>query len=188
MKFRDLLAREYRTLSGDQLTRLEEHHELLTHWNKRLNLTRIGELDEIVKFHYCESLFLGGALPEGPLHIVDVGSGAGFPGIPVAILRPDCSVDLVESHTRKAVFLREASRQLSNVRVLAIRAELCDPTYDWMISRAVRPADIVSLGLARNVALLVGTKDASELPGSSVKVPWGTNRALAMFHVERLEP
>lgn len=186
--FRELLATEYApygVLSEEQLIRLEEHYSLLTLWNKRMNLTRIGHLDEIVKLHYCESLFLGRALPGHRLRIVDVGSGAGFPGIPVAILRPDCSVDLVESHQRKAVFLREASRHLSNARVLAFRAEACEPTYDWMIARAVRPSDVVALKLADNNALLVGAKDAAGLPGSSVPIPWGHDRVLAMFHVER---
>jgi 16S rRNA (guanine(527)-N(7))-methyltransferase RsmG len=185
MSFRELLVVEYGALSSDQLARLEEHYELLARWNKRLNLTRIDQLDEVVKFHYCESLFLGANLPTGPLRIVDVGSGAGFPGIPVAILRPDCTVDLVESHQRKAVFLREASRNLSNVRVLAIRAESCQPTYDWMVARAVRPSDLLSLNIAPNCAFLVGAEDSMTLPGSTVKVPWGLNRVLSVFHVER---
>jgi 16S rRNA (guanine(527)-N(7))-methyltransferase RsmG len=188
MTFRQLLATEYAaygTLSDDQLTKLEQHYSLLTLWNKRLNLTRIEDFGEMVSFHYCESLFLARALPEHPSRIIDVGSGAGFPGIPVAILRPDCSVDLVESHQRKAVFLREASRNIPNVRVLPVRAESCEPTYDWMIARAVRPSDVVSLKLASNVALLVGASDAVNLGGSILIVPWGTNRVVSMFHVER---
>lgn len=188
MMFRELLVSEYApygTLSDDQLAKLEEHYSLLTHWNKKINLTRISKFDEIVKLHFCESLFLGRALPSHPLRIVDVGSGAGFPGIPVAILRPDCSVDLVESHQRKAVFLREASRNLPNVRVLAVRAESCDPVYDWMVARAVRPDDVLSVKLAPDAALLVGAEDAADLTGSALRVPWGDNRVAALFHVER---
>src|ERR1700730_14203736 len=114
--FRKLLASEfapYTGLSDEQLDRLERHYRLLTLWNKRINLTRINSLEDVVRFHYCESLFLAKELPVGALSIVDVGSGAGFPGIPVAILRPECRVHLLESHQRKAVFLREASRELS---------------------------------------------------------------------------
>src|SRR5262245_12319813 len=110
--FRELLAKEfapYETLTEHQLDQLESHYRLLTAWNKRLNLARLGSVEDAVQLHYCESLYLGRALPLGNLRIVDIGSGAGFPGIPIAILRPECSVTLVESHQRKAVFLREAT-------------------------------------------------------------------------------
>ena len=110
-------------LSSGQCAALEAHYQLLLKWNRRLNLTSIKDLEEVVTRHYGESLFLGARLPEGALRIVDVGSGAGFPGFPVAVLRPECEVTLVESHQRKAVFLREASRGLPNVRVLGLRAE-----------------------------------------------------------------
>ena len=124
--FKELLAAEfgaYGSLSVTQLDQLQSHFATLTRWNERINLTRISELGDSVRFHYCESLFLARALPTGSKRIVDVGSGAGFPGIPVAVFRPDCSVTLVESHQRKAVFLREAVRELPNVRVVSKRAE-----------------------------------------------------------------
>ena len=86
--FSELLAAEfapYGSLSQSQLDLLEAHYALLMHWNKRLNLTRITELVSVVRLHYCESLFLGLHLPKTTLRIADVGSGAGFPGIPVAV-------------------------------------------------------------------------------------------------------
>src|SRR6266436_9755293 len=95
----------------------------MLHWNKVINLTRIERLEEVVDRHYAESLFVGANLPFGSLTIADLGSGAGFPGFPIAVLRPECSVTLIESHKRKAVFLKEASRALPNVVVLAQRAE-----------------------------------------------------------------
>src|ERR1700732_4321222 len=99
--FRELLTREfapYGQLTVQQIDLLEAHFKMLGRWNSRLNLTRIDSLEEAVRLHYCESMFVGTRLPSGPLRIVDVGSGAGFPGIPIAILRPDCAVTLVESH------------------------------------------------------------------------------------------
>src|SRR5580698_753922 len=93
--FREFLVKEfgpYGALSGSQLDQLENHYSALTRWNERLNLTRIQDLRESVRFHYCESLFLARFLPAGPHKIVDVGSGGGFPGIPVAIFRPDCEI------------------------------------------------------------------------------------------------
>jgi 16S rRNA (guanine527-N7)-methyltransferase len=184
--FRELLSREfapYGSLTVEQIDLLEAHYRLLVQWNARLNLTRIESVDEAVRLHYCESLFVGARLPSGPLRIVDVGSGAGFPGIPIAILRPECSVTLVESHQRKCVFLREASRDLKNVSVVTDRAENLPLGYDWLVSRAVSPKDLLKLTLANNLALLVGNE---EVPGCERRepIPWGAGRFLA-FHVER---
>src|SRR5580693_9684977 len=134
------------------------------HWNRRLNLTRIEDLEDAVRLHYCESLFLGKFLPAGALRIADVGSGAGFPGFPVAVLRPECTVDLVESHQRKAVFLREARAELGNIRVIGARAEtLGQGSYDWVVSRAVRPSEVLALNLAPQAAVLMSGSDLDRL-------------------------
>src|ERR1700736_2752496 len=114
-------------------------------WNKTINLTRIERVEEAVDRHYAESLFLGVNLPPGPLKIADVGSGAGFPGIPVAILRPNVSIALIESHQRKAVFLKEATRSLPNVTVISRRAEEIAESFDWIVSRAVSWSDLQHL-------------------------------------------
>jgi 16S rRNA (guanine527-N7)-methyltransferase len=183
--FKALLTSEYALigcLTQHQLDLLEQHYRLLCNWNKRINLTRIRNAREAVRFHYCESLFLGQWLPKGKLRIADVGSGAGFPGIPLAVLRPDCTIDLIESHQRKAAFLREASRQRANVNVVSKRAEECPGGYGWMISRAVRVEELLKLKLAPNLALLVGPGDADGL--EVLKLPWGERRRLA-FHVEQ---
>jgi len=135
---------------------LEAHYDLMLRWNAKLNLTRITDREEAWKRHYEESVFLAEKLPPGPLRIADVGSGAGFPGIPIAIVRPECTVTLIESHQRKAVFLREATRDLPNVRVLAMRAEEVKEKFDWIVSRAVSPEDVLKLDLAPNIALLTG--------------------------------
>src|SRR6266849_3407169 len=95
--FGTLLAAEfapYQVLPEAELTLLEAHYDLLCKWNKIINLCRFRHLREAVQLHYCESLFLGLFLPPGPLRIVDVGSGAGFPGFPTAILRSDFEVDV----------------------------------------------------------------------------------------------
>lgn len=171
-------------LTPAQIDALEEHYALMLRWNQALNLTRVETLDEAVFRHYAESLFLGVHLPAGPWRIADVGSGAGFPGFPVAILRPDCSVTLIESHQRKAVFLREASRALGNVRVLANRAEDVDQRFDRAISRAVSYKDLrrALKKLAPFADLLTGAEEPpAELgfiwePG--IVVPWGERKFL----------
>ncbi len=182
MTFQDLLQAEFGPfgeLTSEQLSQLEAHYELLVRWNRRLNLTRIVDLKEAVQFHYCESLFLGRALPSGPLTVADLGSGAGFPGIPVAILRPDLHVVLIESDARKAVFLREATRELTNVEALVSRFEDCSRRFDWVVARAVAPKSVLASQLADNFALLVGQND---IPASSrvIEIPWGRSRVLAI--------
>ena len=195
--FADLLSERLAgvvELSPGQAEALESHYQLLLRWNRTLNLTSIKKMEEAVERHYCESLFLGTHLPQGRLRIADVGSGAGFPGFPVAVLRPDCSVTLIESHQRKAVFLREASRSLPNVRVLAKRAEDVNEQFDWAISRAVSYEDLASFlkNLAPNADLLTG---GEEPPGGigfvwqpQIPMPWGAQRFLRIGHQEPISP
>jgi 16S rRNA (guanine(527)-N(7))-methyltransferase RsmG len=171
-------------LTPAQAEQLHQHYELLNRWNQTLNLSSVQEEAEAVERHYCESIFLAAHLPQGTLRIADIGSGAGFPGFPVAVLRPDCSVTLIESHQRKAVFLRESSRQLTNVRILAKRAEDIKQTFDWCISRAVRYGDIQKTlrRLAPHAALLTGDVHPDEFPGFTwqdpILLPWGIHRFL----------
>ena len=184
--FAELLSKRLEAridLSPLQVELLQKHFELLQRWNKVLNLTSIQEPEEIIKRHYCESLFLGRHLPLGPLSIVDVGSGAGFPGIPVAVLRPECTVVLVESHQRKSVFLREATREMANTRVIAKRIEDLEERFDWAIARAVKYADIdQSLSkIAIRVAFLGGEERPSDNRftwNTPIFVPWGRKRNL----------
>jgi 16S rRNA (guanine527-N7)-methyltransferase len=171
-------------LSPEQVRVLEAHYRLLVLWNRTLNLSAITGLEESVERHYCESLFLGAHLPPGPLAIADVGSGAGFPGFPVAVLRPECSVTLIESHQRKAVFLREASRGLPGVKVLAKRAEEVRDGLDVAISRAVSYRDLAPTlkVLAPNADLLSGAEEPPAQMGfewkEPVPLPWGKARFL----------
>jgi len=182
---RELITREfapYAALTTEQLDQLEAHYQLLLRWNPRLNLTRLDSIEDAARLHYCESLFLGTRLPSGVLRIVDVGSGAGFPGIPIAILRPECTVTLVESHRRKAVFLGEAARNLQNVKVVTDRAGILTSEFDWLVSRAVSPNELLKFKLASNLALLVGNAEGERFDRREI-LPWGSNRYLA-FHVK----
>jgi 16S rRNA (guanine527-N7)-methyltransferase len=196
--FAELLAAKLHGLvqpSGSQVDLLEKHFLLLQRWNRRLNLTSLRNPEEIIERHYGESLVLGAHLPAGKLSIVDIGSGAGFPGIPVAVLRPECSLTLVESHRRKSVFLREASRDLSNVAIFADRIEAVKVRFDWAILRAVRFESIENTiaTLSNYTALLAGYTE----PGSRcftwnepIRLPWGLQRYLwigtSSFHVKQL--
>ncbi len=170
-------------LSTLQIQQLEKHFLLLQRWNKVLNLTSVREPADVVERHYCESLFLATCLPHGNLSVGDIGSGAGFPGIPSAIARPECSVTLIESHQRKSVFLQEAVRELPNVTVLAMRAEQVTKTFEWVTSRAVRFSEIedVAVKLAPNVAILGSMVPPSAIRftwNTPINVPWGDRRKL----------
>jgi 16S rRNA (guanine(527)-N(7))-methyltransferase RsmG len=141
-----------------QIEALEAHYKLMVRWNNTLNLTKITDVHDAVVRHYLESLFLGVHLPSGHVRVADIGSGPGFPGFPVAVLRPECEMTLIESHQRKAVFLREASRGIANVKVIAQRAESVEDHFDWIISRAVSYEDLTMSirALAPCAALLTG--------------------------------
>lgn len=186
-EFRDLLVGRF-ALPAGQLDALEAHYQLLLRWNRVLNLTSIRDVREAVERHYCESLFLAERLPPGALRIADLGSGAGFPGFPIAVYRPDCTVTLVESHQRKAVFLREASRKVANLRVVAQRAEEVREAFDFAVSRAVSYGDLVpSLGtLALHAALLTGAEEPPDRLGfawdEAVRLPSGGQRFLRIGH------
>ncbi len=188
MQFADLLRSRLAgvvELSPDQFAVLAGHYDLLERWNQRLNLTSIRKMEEAVVRHYCESLFFADHLPSNAVQVLDFGSGAGFPGIPIAVLYPELQVILAESHQRKAVFLREASRQMANVTVCAKRAEDCETGFDWVVSRAVDPLVVIrSVGKpGRKIGLMIGASDASplfELPGiqweAPISLPWGSSR------------
>lgn len=190
--FADLLREQtgsVLSLSPSQLEQLQRHFELLQKWNRVLNLTSTRTVEEIVERHYAESLFLAAKLPLGPLRIADVGAGAGFPGIPVGIVRQDCTVALIESHRRKSVFLREATRGMPNVQVLNDRAEHISCKFDWTVSRGVafEPTRKSLTALADRIAILGGDVP----PGSGftwntpIKLPWGSRRYLWIGTVSR---
>jgi 16S rRNA (guanine527-N7)-methyltransferase len=95
------------------LPQLSTYLDLLLKWNARTNLTAIRDPEEIVRRHFGESLFAARHLDAGTITLLDFGSGAGFPGLPIALLRPDTQVTLAESQNKKAAFLREAVRSLN---------------------------------------------------------------------------
>jgi 16S rRNA (guanine527-N7)-methyltransferase len=173
-------------LSTPQVDALYRHFEMLMRWNQKLNLTSIRDPEEVVIRHYCECLLFGAGLPaESGASAVDVGSGAGFPGVPIAVLRPDCRVTLLEAHQRKGVFLGESTRALANVTLRVERAEAVEDTFDWVVSRAVRAETVVSLvpKLAPNIGLMISDSDFELLPSQgsvvwnrSERIPWAEHQ------------
>lgn len=122
------------------LPQLSSYLDLLLKWNARTNLTAIRDPEEIVRRHFGESLFAARHIDYKPSTLLDLGSGAGFPGLPIAILHPEIQVTLAESQNKKASFLREVVRTLSlSSEVWAAREKLL-PTarrFDTVTLRAV---------------------------------------------------
>jgi 16S rRNA (guanine527-N7)-methyltransferase len=188
--FAQLLSREvapWLRLSESQIAHLDQHYAMLLRWNKRMNLTTVKPGPETVIRHYCESLFFAAHLPAASdrISVLDLGTGAGFPGIPMAVLKPNWQVTLVESSQRKAVFLRESTRLLRNISVLSERIETVSVGGDWAVARAVDPEEILAgvPRLAANVALMLGEEDFSSIRHDShiawaepVRLPWGDRR------------
>jgi len=186
----------YLLVSPSQIDLLYDHFRLLMLWNERINLSAIRSPEEIVLRHYCESLFFAARMPEfGPM-VADIGSGAGFPGVPTAILHPEWSVTLIESHQRKAVFLRESTREIPNLAVIDRRVEQLSRGFDSIISRAVRPAEVVGLlpEVAVQIGLLLSRSDFIDIDTgvpvdwiSCHSIPWSDNNlcVFGSFHVEQ---
>ena len=127
------------SVSPAQQARLVAHLELVAKWNRVHNLTAVRETSQMVVLHLLDSLSI---LPhlEGARTIADVGTGPGFPGIPVAIVREDVRVTLVESSHKKCAFLQQARTELAlvNAEIACERVEQFDPPakFDAVVSRA----------------------------------------------------
>lgn len=112
-------------LADEQLAQLRIYADELAAWNAHTNLTAITDREGIYVRHFLDSLALAPLLGAGPGSLVDLGSGAGFPGLPLKLLRPELSLTLVDSVGKKTAFLEHLVRRLglSGVRVLTARAE-----------------------------------------------------------------
>jgi len=104
---------------------IQRYMRILVQWNEKLNLTAIRDPLEILHRHFCESMFAATAVPIEVGRLADIGSGAGFPGIPLKIARPELELFLVESNIKKGTFLAEVLRELElpGARVLISRYE-----------------------------------------------------------------
>jgi 16S rRNA (guanine527-N7)-methyltransferase len=114
----------------------------LKKWNRAYNLTAIKSDEDIIIKHFVDSLLFVKVMPETHLQIADVGTGAGFPGIPVKIIRPETEITLIDSSRKKTAFLRHLTRQLElkGINVVQQRIENLDSSYnkkfDSILSRA----------------------------------------------------
>lgn len=133
-----LVADGLSRIDSAQVAKFDDYLALILRWNARMNLTAVRDSTGILHRHFVESIACAQHLPAEIHSLLDFGSGAGFPGIPIAICRPDINVTLAESQGKKASFLREAVRTLElNSRVWDRRAEELGETFDCVVLRAV---------------------------------------------------
>ena len=162
------------TVDDKQVQQIQRYIDILLAWNDKVNLTAIRDPLEILHRHFCESMFAAPAVPVQNGRLADVGSGGGFPGLPLKIIRPDLQVFLIESNIKKATFLAEVVRELglTDARVLVNRYEeltedvapldfVCSralgdfqPFLEWAASARV---------VASQVVLWIGARDVEEI-------------------------
>lgn len=134
------LSADLAELAPRQVEQFHAYLEILLKWNARMNLTAVREPEEIVRRHFAPCIFAAQQIAEPVRTLLDFGSGAGLPGIPMAICRPAIGVTLAESQNKKAAFLREAMRTLGlKAEVWAGRVEEmpAERVFDAVTLRAV---------------------------------------------------
>jgi 16S rRNA (guanine527-N7)-methyltransferase len=187
------------TLSPAQIGALQTYLSLLLRWNARTNLTAVRDEIHIVTRHIGESLFAARHLldyPTANISVIDVGSGAGFPGLPMKVYAPQIDLTLVEAQNKKVTFLREVIRalRLEHAQVFAGRAETFEGKADLVTMRAVEKfektiqvaATLVRPDPDARLALLIGKAQVGEasrlLPdfrwSAPLHIPFSSARAV----------
>lgn len=143
---RDSLDKLKIQYSDEQIEQFRSYYELLTEWNKKINLTAITGYEDVVRKHFIDSILICSLLDlNKDIKIIDVGTGAGFPGIPIKILNPDCRIVLLDSLNKRVRFLETVVDELGldNVECIHGRAEDVSrekkhrASFDLSVSRAV---------------------------------------------------
>ena len=150
-KIKDILNRINIDITDDQVKQFEKYYEMLVEKNKVMNLTAITEKDEVIEKHFVDSIAIipylreMGILDNNNLNIIDLGTGAGFPGIPLKIMLPELQFTLLDSLNKRILFLNDVIHELglNNIKTIHGRAEdyavdkLYREKYDICVSRAV---------------------------------------------------
>ena len=166
---------DYWTSSSSELcAKVRAYISILTHWNKTISLTNITDPVEILRFHFGESLFAVSNVPISHGRLADVGSGPGFPGLPLKLAVPSLNVVLIESNGRKAAFLREVIRELKldHTEVFHGRMENLheeNSRFDFVTARALGQTDELlswsrcELLPSGKLVLWLGKEDSAEI-------------------------
>jgi 16S rRNA (guanine527-N7)-methyltransferase len=185
----------YAAVSPELAAQLLSYLDLILKWNEKVNLTSIRAPEEIVRRHFGESLFAAAHL--GPCRtLLDFGSGAGFPGLPIQLARPDVQVTLAESRARKSAFLQEAVRTLhltTEVWPHRVESMPADRAFDTVTLRAVddMPAALAAAALrATHSLLILGTAHTPIPPACALEssIPLPESHDAVLLIARRVEP
>ncbi len=155
--FKDILVEQAKLsrieLTDEQIEKLSRYYELLIEWNEKMNLTALTEPHDVALKHFCDSILLltYAEIPENS-SLIDVGTGAGFPSLPIKIVRPDIKLCLLDSLNKRLVFLSEVVKELglNEVQIVHLRAEDgarksdLREKFDYATSRAVAQLNVLS--------------------------------------------
>ncbi|GAA3773138.1 16S rRNA (guanine(527)-N(7))-methyltransferase RsmG [Corallibacter vietnamensis] len=136
----ELIQKYFPNLTDDQIEKFKKLESLYQDWNLKINVVSRKDIDELYLRHVLHSLAIAKVMPfNSGAKIMDVGTGGGFPGVPLAILYPDCSFHLVDSIAKKLKVVNEVvdGLGLTNVKTTHTRVEEINETYDFIVSRAV---------------------------------------------------
>ncbi len=184
------------TLEAELANRFADYCSLVLRWNARVNLTAIRDEEGILSRHFVESIACARALPPGISTLLDFGSGAGFPGIPISLCRPEITVTLAESQGKKAAFLQEAVRVTGvSAKVHSGRAETLRTCFNCVSLRAVDRMELAVQAASQLVCpggwlvLMTTIGDVQKLESvagtdfhwsGGVDLPGGQDRVLAL--------
>ncbi|MCD9024849.1 16S rRNA (guanine(527)-N(7))-methyltransferase RsmG [Cohnella silvisoli] len=169
------------TLSEGQLAQFESYYSLLIEWNEKINLTGITERDAVYEKHFYDSLTIAGVIPlDKQSSLADIGSGAGFPSIPLAIVFPHLQITIIDALAKRIKFLGEVTSKLGLTKILCLHSRAEDAArkrehrdcYDVVTARAVARLSVLNefcLPFVRTGGLFIamkGTDISAELDES----------------------
>jgi len=187
------LLRPFAEPNPVQLEQTATYLNLLLKWNAKVNLTSVRGPRQMIMRHFGESYFAARELlsSEPAATVIDLGSGAGFPGLPLAMFEPAVQVTLIESNAKKVAFLNEviAALKLGNVRVVRQRAEDYAGSADLVTMRAVErfeAAARIAIRLVRpgggRLALMIGASQVGAAKQAVGELAWSTPREVPVSH------
>ncbi|MGE0077143.1 MAG: 16S rRNA (guanine(527)-N(7))-methyltransferase RsmG [Bacteroidales bacterium] len=138
----DKILNYFPELSQNQRTQIQELDQLYRHWNAQINVISRKDIDNVMTHHVLHSMAIGKIINFAKgTRIMDIGTGGGFPGVPLAIMFPQCHFTLVDSIGKKTIVAQEVANaiNLTNVTVIKNRAEEISEKFDFVVSRAVAP-------------------------------------------------
>lgn len=168
----DIILKYWPALSNDARQKIEALKPLYEHWNAQINVISRKDIDDLYERHILHSLAIYKFLPFTPgSKIMDIGTGGGFPGIPLAIVQPDVEFLLVDSIGKKIKVVNEIAQalHLKNVKALHERAEKVPGKFDFVVSRAVAPlAELVNWSNGK-----IESKEKNALPNGLICLKGG---------------